>query len=166
MNLLVLFLTYSDAFQNGFDIDNKQLFSKAFTKYYIKAEHWIEGGKWQWNCLKKGFVQILRLWFLSWHPTPCLSYAMFPDPSQLRCLWDGEWWERASLAPHIWTGGRQRGRDSRVGTGTCLWAQKIKGPFVLQGSLSSGPHNRLIPPRPDRGCSKALAAGSLCPFPA
>lgn len=30
-------LSYTDAFQNGFDIDNKQLFSNAFTKYYIKA---------------------------------------------------------------------------------------------------------------------------------
>lgn len=39
MNLLVLYLSYSDAFQNGFDIDNKQLFSKGFTQYYIKAEH-------------------------------------------------------------------------------------------------------------------------------
>ena len=32
-------LSYLDAFQNGFDIDNKQLFSKVFTKYYIKAKH-------------------------------------------------------------------------------------------------------------------------------
>lgn len=38
-------LSYSDAFQNGFDIDNKQLFSKVFTKYYIKAVHRIEGGR-------------------------------------------------------------------------------------------------------------------------
>ena len=32
------FLAYSDAFQNGFDFDNKQLFSKDFTKSYIKAK--------------------------------------------------------------------------------------------------------------------------------
>ena len=60
--------------------------------------------------------------------------------------------------------GGQRGWDSRVGAGTCLWAQKIKGPFVLQGGLSSGPHNRLILPRPDRGCSKSLGRRVFMPM--
>lgn len=60
--------------------------------------------------------------------------------------------------------GGQRGQDSRAGAGTCLWAQKIKGPFVLQGGLSSGLHNRLIPPRPDRGCSKSLGHRVFMPI--
>lgn len=42
--------------------------------------------------------------------------------------------------------------------------KKIKGPFVLQGGLSFGPHNRLIPPRPDRGCSKARLQGLYAHF--
>lgn len=42
--------------------------------------------------------------------------------------------------------------------------KKIKGPFVFQGGLSFGPHNRLIPPRPDRGCSKARLQGLYAHF--
>lgn len=37
-------------------------------------------------CLKKGFVQVLLLWFLSWHPTPCLSCAR-PIAVELSARW-------------------------------------------------------------------------------
>lgn len=59
--------------------------------------------------------------------------------------------------------GKAETGKSRIGAGTCLWAQEIKGPFVPQGSLSFGPHNRLIPLRPDRACSKAPGCGVFMP---
>lgn len=65
-------------------------------------------------CLKKGFVQVLLLWFLSWHPTPCLSCARVPDPSQWRCLGDGEWWECTSPGSRdLDERGRQRDREEQ-----------------------------------------------------
>lgn len=60
--------------------------------------------------------------------------------------------------------GKAETGKSRVGAGTCLWAQEIKGPFVPQGSLSFGPYNRLIPLRLDRGCSKAPSSGVFMPI--
>lgn len=80
-------LSYSSAFQNGFDIDNKHLLSRGFIQYYIKAGSEQREEDASEVLFKEGLCTGSATLISQLTSDTMFVLCDFSDPSHLRCLY-------------------------------------------------------------------------------